>query len=562
MAKKCITCGSPAAPQPYYKTVSDETLQDHASVFNDTRYAAGVVVEDEFQIPAVDEDIQVCVKNLINVVIGSYLWHPSYGSLKIVYWDSCKKKIGLLNEGLTGTAAPGSTVPECTAFVPSSRPCCADQDNFQLFPFLAENFEAPGVGISRTIQVTSTFGLVAGTNVRIGEGVYLLEQINSSLEIVITNEGAGQTPGDTVEARDSAGNLQYLITAIIVSGCSAPDVEVGRVLVCDGDDQRILSGDFEDQVLTLIDPATFEAQYKLFDSSPRTCTTLVDSVNITPGLGVYTFEVDDSSAFTIGEILEAQSSSLRFEITDIDVGSLDVTTIPNPPAVTITLQAGIWICKILTTESLQDQVDNITTSLDAEYLRLDGTNEASLAVNTLGLDKIQTISTDRLLGRDTAGTGDVEELALGDGLAFTGAGTIEIPAEGVTEGMLAPDAATRSAPIWSIDSSASDGSSSQTANYQTALPKDCVVTHLTLAKQAGDGNTIISGTLTLTLYKNEVTAAKTVQLAAGETSKVEDIADESFAAGDTITMYFTSSSLNSNSNTLFFTATAWGYFTE
>lgn len=38
--------------------------------------------------------------------------------------------------------------------------------------------------------------------------------------------------------------------------------------------------------------------------------------------------------------------------------------------------------------------------------------------------KFQNISTDRLLGRDTAGSGDVEEIALGAGLAFDGAGNL------------------------------------------------------------------------------------------------------------------------------------------
>lgn len=50
----------------------------------------------------------------------------------------------------------------------------------------------------------------------------------------------------------------------------------------------------------------------------------------------------------------------------------------------------------------------------------------ALADGAVTFPKIKTISTDRLLGRDTSGTGIVEELTVGGGLGFTGAGGIEI----------------------------------------------------------------------------------------------------------------------------------------
>ena len=40
-------------------------------------------------------------------------------------------------------------------------------------------------------------------------------------------------------------------------------------------------------------------------------------------------------------------------------------------------------------------------------------------IDTLELATIQQIATDRLLGRDTAGTGDVEQLTVGGGIEFT-----------------------------------------------------------------------------------------------------------------------------------------------
>ena len=51
---------------------------------------------------------------------------------------------------------------------------------------------------------------------------------------------------------------------------------------------------------------------------------------------------------------------------------------------------------------------------------------AALASQAVTFAKFQNISTDRLLGRDTSGTGSVEELTVGGGLGFTGGGGIEI----------------------------------------------------------------------------------------------------------------------------------------
>ena len=50
---------------------------------------------------------------------------------------------------------------------------------------------------------------------------------------------------------------------------------------------------------------------------------------------------------------------------------------------------------------------------------------ADIAINTVPLTAIQQIATDRLLGRDTAATGDVEQLTVGGGIEFTGSGGIQ-----------------------------------------------------------------------------------------------------------------------------------------
>jgi hypothetical protein len=75
---------------------------------------------------------------------------------------------------------------------------------------------------------------------------------------------------------------------------------------------------------------------------------------------------------------------------------------------------------------------DISTSTDGHVLRLSGTTLGFGTVATAGITddaitfaKLQNIATDRLLGRDTAATGDVEEISLDATLDFTGSGSIQ-----------------------------------------------------------------------------------------------------------------------------------------
>lgn len=75
---------------------------------------------------------------------------------------------------------------------------------------------------------------------------------------------------------------------------------------------------------------------------------------------------------------------------------------------------------------------DIAAGSDGDVLRRSGTTlgfgtiaTAGIANDAVTFAKIQNIATDRLLGRDTAATGDVEELTVGGGLEFTGSTGIQ-----------------------------------------------------------------------------------------------------------------------------------------
>lgn len=78
-------------------------------------------------------------------------------------------------------------------------------------------------------------------------------------------------------------------------------------------------------------------------------------------------------------------------------------------------------------EEAQDAVGGIltdTATIDLTYSDATPSITADVKDDSITYAKIQNVATDRLLGRDTAGSGDVEEISMGSGMAFTGSGSI------------------------------------------------------------------------------------------------------------------------------------------
>lgn len=107
-----------------------------------------------------------------------------------------------------------------------------------------------------------------------------------------------------------------------------------------------------------------------------------------------------------------QRSTINFTgggVTATDSGGKTVVDIP--------------IGAVYTDEQAQDAVGGILADTgDIDFTYNDATPDITAVVktDTITFAKMQNISTDRLLGRDTAASGDTEEISVGGGLEFTG----------------------------------------------------------------------------------------------------------------------------------------------
>jgi len=106
-----------------------------------------------------------------------------------------------------------------------------------------------------------------------------------------------------------------------------------------------------------------------------------------------------------------------------NLGTFTGTTITDSATIKSAFQELETALEAVANESSQDAVGGIlinTSTIDLTYL--DGVPSISADVNdnAITFAKMQTIGTQKLLGRSTAGTGNVEQITIGSGLNLTG----------------------------------------------------------------------------------------------------------------------------------------------
>jgi hypothetical protein len=330
--------------------------QDNTQKIFIQQFRADVKIEGSWNIPDCGEESIVFVSGLKGIVVGSYLWNPTYGYYEVTAFDISRGLVTLLNHCTTGNATAGTNVPGCTEFTNTVPPCdCGDDSQV----CVAIDFTAPAEDACLDITLTNTTGITAGDTIQIGSGFYFLQAIKPNEVVTICNQGEGIAPGTPVIARDANDNYQYCISVISTNPCSRTPDYYAPVLACNDDGAAApLDGSDYGWVVSMVEPTTNAAQYRPI-GNPSICNSLSAALSIVNGTATYTnIAVESSADFRVGNVLvfsgySGIDSGLRLTITSIpDSTHINGTFSPTPSA-NVTIPSGL-ICTVGCCEYITD----------------------------------------------------------------------------------------------------------------------------------------------------------------------------------------------------------------
>lgn len=336
-----------ASPTPFYNQALG-CQEDHTKVLLQQNFVTAVTTGVSFNMPECDSSISIVLPGVQTLLVGGYLWNPTFGYLHVVSFDFTTGRAIVTNECQVGNASPGTEIPSCTLFNVVDPPFEVETECGE-GSFITADFIVPAIGASVTLQISSTVGLTINNKVQVGSGVYTLTSIPTANSAIIKNDtGYGAAPGTTVSAYDVLGHCITPVTPYVADTCNSPAEATGSLVICNSSGiQTTLDATMAGQVPVCIDPATntFEAQNTYIEIP--ICTFLVACLNLISGTDTYTIQVDDTSEFTIGNVIVISYPGLEdilWYVSDIPDGTHMVIEAVVPNTIDLTIPENTEIC--------------------------------------------------------------------------------------------------------------------------------------------------------------------------------------------------------------------------
>jgi len=312
---------------PFYVT-AEPIQQGHCREIVTNKFSAAVCSASEWTIPNCNSTATLTLLDVIEVPIGSYIWHSSYGYFLVQSYDRLTGQLTIQNTCIQGNAAPGTEVPECTCFVVAPPPC---PDDSLIIPYVALDFTAPENAECTIITVTTTEGLTEGSQINISIGTYLLDEIISATTIRICNEGSGIPGGTLVVAIGPGGGYQYPITTV-----------TGNLIASDSDQQVDASMAATDTLtsstqLVIVNPSASRSMNVMYSLNAWTNGS-TDNADTIPWQSTLQFDVDingggAATVATIGDSVNNFDADAYLYSQSLDFDNFYII----PPSGTVTI---------------------------------------------------------------------------------------------------------------------------------------------------------------------------------------------------------------------------------
>ena len=273
-------------------------LEDHSVTLVESVYTTTVTATDTWVMPAVDDCVQLHLKDVTNILPGSILWNKSVGYLHVSSYDANSGYVTACNEGEDGNAEVGSTFPSCMSFHVGIPTQCTCDDGYT-GACLAADVTSPGVGETTEVSVTTVSGLFIGDIIDIAGYMYKITAITDINTITVKNEGFGAPIGTVIKNDPNCTGKPCTVKITVVNSddpCTKDPVNEGVIIVCDEGERKPFEGTADSQI------AVWDNEVKKWKlrtvKIDNECTNITADVTLDPLITLYIVTVTDTSIFT------------------------------------------------------------------------------------------------------------------------------------------------------------------------------------------------------------------------------------------------------------------------
>lgn len=329
------TCGCKHEQKP--------CLEDHSVTLVESVYTTTVTATDTWVMPAVDDCVQLHLKDVTNILPGSILWNKSVGYLHVSSYDASSGYVTACNEGEDGNAEVGSTFPSCMSFHVGIPTQCTCDDGYT-GACLAADVTSPGVGETTEVSVTTVSGLFIGDIIDIAGYMYKITAITDINTITVKNEGFGAPIGTVIKNDPNCTGKPCTVKITVVNSddpCAKDPVNEGVIIVCDEGERKPFEGTADSQIAVWDNE---DKKWKLRTVKlENECTNLTADLTLDPLVTLYLITVEDTSIFEVGKTVYLDNR--KFKVNSIINATQMRIEIDTAPSVIKIVEEGAAICR-------------------------------------------------------------------------------------------------------------------------------------------------------------------------------------------------------------------------
>lgn len=318
-------------------------LEDHSATLVQSVYTTTVTATDTWVMPAVDDCVQLHLKDVTNILPGSILWNKSVGYLHVSSYDATTGYVTACNEGEDENAEVGSTFPSCMSFHVGIPIQCNCDDGYT-GACLAADVTSPGVGETTDISVTTVSGLFIGDIIDIADYMYKITAITDINTITVKNEGFGAPIGTVIKNDPNCTGKPCTVKITVVNSddpCAKDPVNEGVIIVCDEGERKPFEGTADSQIAVWDNE---DKKWKLRTVKlENDCTNLTADLTLDPLVTVYVITVEDTSIFEVGKTVYLDNK--KFKVNSIINSTQMRIQIDTAPSAIKVIEEGAAICK-------------------------------------------------------------------------------------------------------------------------------------------------------------------------------------------------------------------------